>query len=101
MVGGFLVVNAIEERIYNCNRDPYFPEWCQAPGIAYFPILIGPWLVATYLLARREAIVLVACLFMGLMWWLGFLPISSSRSLGSRTSGFWASLLGAGRPQHS
>jgi hypothetical protein len=40
--------------------------------MASFAILIGPWLVATYLLARREAIGPFACVFMGLMWWLAF-----------------------------
>jgi predicted histidine transporter YuiF (NhaC family) len=81
MVAGY----AVEEIIYNCKLpvDPYFPEWCGPPRIAFLPILIGPWLVATYLLARREAIVRsvgsgftygwFACVFMGLMWWLGFL----------------------------
>ena len=44
MAGGFLVVNAIEEAIYSCH----FPEWCKAPGIVYFSVLIGPWLVGTY-----------------------------------------------------
>lgn len=83
MVGGFFIVDAVEEAIYNCNPDPYFPEWCEAPDIVYLSILIGPWLVATYLLARREAIVRsigsgftygwFACVFMGLMWWLGCL----------------------------
>jgi prepilin signal peptidase PulO-like enzyme (type II secretory pathway) len=61
-------------------------RWCEPPIIASFPIMIAPWLVATYLLARREAIVpsfgrdgsgiimgWFACVFMGLMWWLGFL----------------------------
>ena len=77
MAGGFLVVNAIEEAIYSCH----FPEWCKAPGIVYFSILIGPWLVGTYLLTRREALVLFACLFMGLimglMWWLGLLALAA------------------------
>ena len=89
MVAGSFVFNAIEEIIYNCKppADPYFPEWCGAPRIAYriaiLAIPTGPWLVATYLLARREAIVQslgsgftygwFACVFMGLMWWLGFL----------------------------
>jgi hypothetical protein len=91
MVAGSLVFNAIEEIIYHCKPpvDPYFPEWCGAPRIAYriafLAILIGPWLVATYLLAGREAIVQslgsgftygwFACLFMGLMWWVGFLAL--------------------------
>jgi hypothetical protein len=91
MVAGSLVVNAIGEAIYYCNPDPNWPEWCQAPdsilylSILYLSILIGPWLVATYLLARREAIVRsvgsgftygwFACVFMGLMWWLGLSAI--------------------------
>jgi hypothetical protein len=73
MVGGFLVVKAISEGFYNCNPNPYFPETCRGQDIANFAILIGPWLIATYLLARREAVVLFACLFMGWMWWLGYL----------------------------
>jgi hypothetical protein len=83
---GFTVVafNAVEAIIYNCKPpvDPYFPEWCGPSNTTLLSILIGPWLVATFLLARREAIVLFgsgftygwfACVFMGLMWWLGFL----------------------------
>ena len=50
---------------------------------ACLAIPFGPWLVATCLLARREAIVKsvgsgftygwFACVIIGLMWWLGFL----------------------------
>jgi hypothetical protein len=65
MVAGWFVVNAGYEAISNCNPDPYVPPRCEAPGIAYLSIQFGPWLVlfgpllvATYLLARREAIVL-------------------------------------------
>jgi hypothetical protein len=64
MVAGSLVFNVIEEIIYNnCKPpvDPYWPEWCGAPriayGLAFLAIPSGPRLVATYLLARREAIV--------------------------------------------
>jgi hypothetical protein len=83
---GFTIVafNAVEAIIYNCKPpvDPYFPEWCGPSNTTSLSILFGPWLVATFLLARREAIVLFgsgftygwfACVFMGLMWWLGFL----------------------------
>jgi hypothetical protein len=87
MVAGSLVLNAIEEIFYHCKpADPYFPEWCGAPRGAYRSLVFGPWLVATYLLARREAIVRsvgsgytygwFACAFMGLMWWLGFLAVA-------------------------
>ena len=85
-VAGFTIVafNAVEAIIYNCKPpvDPYFAEWCGPSRSTSLSILIGPWLVATFLLARREAIVLFgsgftygwfACVFMGLMWWLGFL----------------------------
>ena len=73
MVEAFLVINAIAEGFYNCNPDPYHSETCSGQVIANFAVLIGPWLVATYLLARREAIVLFACLLMGWMWGLGLL----------------------------
>lgn len=90
MAAGPLVFQAIEEIFYsnNCKPPdlPYLPEWCGAPPIAFHIVLlstlIGPWLVATYLLARGEAIVQFdsgytygwfAFVFMGLMWWLGFL----------------------------
>jgi hypothetical protein len=72
MAEGFIVINSIAEGIYNCNPDPYYPEMCSGQATASFAILIGPWLVATYLLARREAIGPFACVFMGLMWWLAF-----------------------------
>jgi hypothetical protein len=71
MVEAFLTINAIAEGIYNCNPDPYHFETCSGQVTANFAVLIGPWLVATYLLARREAIVLFACLLLGWMWWLG------------------------------
>src|SRR5215204_5507354 len=94
MVAGSLVFNAIEEIMYKCKPpvDPYV-EWCEAPFIAYLiatpAILFGPWLVATYLLARREAIFpsfgsdgsgitigWFGCVFMGLMWWLAFVVLT-------------------------
>jgi hypothetical protein len=85
-VAGFTIVafNAVLAIIYNCKppADPYFPEWCGPSNTTSLSILFGPWLVATFLLARRDAFVLFgsgftygwfACVFMGLMWWLGFL----------------------------
>jgi hypothetical protein len=94
MVAGY----AVEDIIYNCKLpvDPlpvggeipasvtaFAPAWCGAPPIVDLFVLFGPWLVATYLLARRGAIVQsvgndftygwFAFVFMGLMWWLGFL----------------------------
>lgn len=85
-VAGFTIVafNAVLAIIYNCKPpvDPYFPEWCGPSNSTSLSILFGPWLVATFLLARRDAFVLFgsgftygwfACVFMGLMWWLGFL----------------------------
>jgi hypothetical protein len=104
MVEGFLVINSIADGIYNCNPDPYYPEMCSGQAMAGFAILIGPWLVATYLLARREAIGPFACVFMGLMWWLAFaaaavlyeyvrpspkLPAGQAHPF----SGFWADFL--------
>jgi hypothetical protein len=71
MVEGFLTINAIAEGFYNCNPDPYHSETCLGQVTANFAVLIGPWLVATYLLARGEAIVLFACLLLGWMWGLG------------------------------
>jgi hypothetical protein len=65
MVEGFLTINAIAEGFYNCNPDPYHSETCLGQVTANFAVLIGPWLVATYLLARGEAIVLFACLLLG------------------------------------
>ena len=71
----------------------------------------APWLVATYLLARREAIVKstgsgftygwFACVFMGLVWWLGFLAfvVLSLLDRGTTSPSFWSSLLSAGRSQ--
>jgi hypothetical protein len=70
-VEGFLTINAIAEGFYNCNPDPYHSETCFGQVTANLAILIGPWLVATYLLARGEAIVLFACLLLGWMWGLG------------------------------
>jgi hypothetical protein len=104
MAEGFLVINSIAEGIYNCNPDPYYPEMCSGQAMGSFAILIGPWLVATYLLARREAIGPFACVFMGLMWWLAFaaaavfyeyvrpspkLPAGQAHPF----SGFWADFL--------
>jgi hypothetical protein len=88
-VAGFTIValNAVEAIIYNCKPpvDPYFAEWCGPSNTTLLSTLIGPWLVATFLLARREAIFQsfggfftygwFACVFMGLMWWLGFLAL--------------------------
>ena len=73
VVGANALVDAIATGFYNCYPDPYFPEPCMAQGWAYFGILVACWLVATYLLAWREAISLFACAFMGLMLWFGIL----------------------------
>jgi len=76
VVGAGALVDAIATGFYNCYPDPYFPEPCMAQEWAYFGILVACWLVATYLLARREAISLFACAFMGLMLWCGILAWS-------------------------
>ena len=73
MVGGFLVTDALARGIYNCDRDPYFRETCVGRNIAYVALMVAPWLVATYLLARHQAISFFACVFLGLMWWCGLL----------------------------
>ena len=73
VVGANALVDAIATGIYNCYPDPYFPEPCMAQEWAFLGVPVACWLVATYLLARREAISLFACAFMGLMLWLGVL----------------------------
>jgi hypothetical protein len=103
-IEGFLAINAIAEGIYNCNPDPYYPEMCSGQAMASFAILIGPWVVATYLLARREAIGPFACVVMGLMWWLALIAaavlyeyVRPSPKLPAGQadpfSGFWADFL--------
>jgi hypothetical protein len=69
-VGASLVVDAIGRRFFDCDPDPYFPVYCTAQEWAYLGIIVACWLVATYLVARREAIGPFACVFIGLM--LGF-----------------------------
>jgi hypothetical protein len=73
VVGANVLVDAVATGLYNCYPDPYFPEPCMAQGIAYPSILVACWLVATYLVARREAIGPFACVFMGLMLWFGII----------------------------
>jgi hypothetical protein len=70
IVGGNLVVDAIGRRFFDCDPDPYFPVYCTAQKWAYLGIIVACWFVATYLVARREAIGPFACVFIGLM--LGF-----------------------------
>ena len=69
-VGASLVVDAIGRRFFDCDPNPYFPEYCTAQEWAYLGIIVAGWFVATYLVARREAIDPFACVFIGLM--LGF-----------------------------
>lgn len=76
IVGANVLVDAIATGFYNCYPDAYFPEPCMAQEIAPLSILVA-WLVATYLLARREAISLFACAFMGLMLWFGTVASTS------------------------
>jgi hypothetical protein len=72
VAGAIIVVEAIENRLYPCAPpDPYFPELCMAPGWAYLGIIVACWLLATCLVAWREAIGGHACVFMGLMLWFG------------------------------
>jgi hypothetical protein len=70
LVGASVAVDAIGRRFFDCDPDSYFPEYCTAQEWAYLGIIVACWLVATYLVARREAIGPFACVFMGLM--LGF-----------------------------
>lgn len=70
VVGANALVDAIATGIYNCYPDPYFPEPCMAQEWAFLGVPVACWLVATYLLARREAISLFACAFTGLMLWV-------------------------------
>jgi hypothetical protein len=70
LVGASLVVDAIGRRFFDCDPDPYFPEYCTAQEWAYLGIIVACWLVATFLVARRESIGPFACVFIGLM--LGF-----------------------------
>lgn len=66
------MADAIERSLYTCPPfDPYFPDTCMAPGWAHFGILVGCWVLATYLVTRRETIGWFACLFIGLMLWFG------------------------------
>jgi ABC-type Mn2+/Zn2+ transport system permease subunit len=72
VAGAIIVVEAIENRLYPCGPpDPYFPEPCMAPGWAYLGIIAAGWLLATCLVAWREAIGGYACVFIGLMLWFG------------------------------
>jgi hypothetical protein len=95
LAGANLLIDAISTRIHNCNPDPYYPETCTAQAIAYLGIIVGCWLVATYLLARREAIGPFACLIIGPMLWFGivaWLVLSTfiiEYPYDSNLSGFW------------
>jgi hypothetical protein len=71
VVGANLVVDAVGRRFYNCDRDPYFPQACTAQEWIYLGVIVTCWLVATYVIARRDAIGPFACAVMGLMLWFG------------------------------
>jgi hypothetical protein len=95
-----LLIDVIATRIYNCNPDPYYPEVCAAQAIAYLGIIVGCWLVATYLLARREAIGPFACLVIGPMLWFGIvawvvlsMTFIIESPYDSNLSGFWGGAL--------
>jgi hypothetical protein len=96
-----VLIDAIATRIYNCNPDPYYPEMCTAQAMAYLGVIVGCWLVATYLIARREAIGPFACLIIGPMLWFGivaWLVLSTFviESPYDNLSGFWGvALVGA------
>jgi hypothetical protein len=95
VVGANLVVDAIGRRFFDCDPDPYFPEYCTAQEWAYLGIIVACWLVATYLVARREAIGPFACVFIGLMLGFGIVAwvILSTVIIGSlpgdNSYGFW------------
>jgi hypothetical protein len=89
-----VLIDALATRIYNCNPDPYYPEMCTAQAIAYLGVIVGCWLVATYLLARHEAIEPFACLVIGPMLWFGIVAwaVLSTFVIESpydNLSGFW------------
>jgi hypothetical protein len=78
VVGATGLVDAIatDFSFFDCYPDPYFPEPCMDLDIARrapLSILVACWLIATYILARREAIRPFGCVVMGLMLWFGFL----------------------------
>jgi hypothetical protein len=67
LVCASLVVDAVGRRFYGCDPDPYYPEACTAQEWAYLGVIVICWLVATYVIARREAITPFACASIGLM----------------------------------
>jgi hypothetical protein len=72
VAGAIIAVDAIARRVETCAPyDPYFLELCAAPRWAFNGTLVACWLLAMYLLARREAISAFACVFMALMLWFG------------------------------
>ena len=99
VVGANLVVDAIGRRFFDCDPDPYLPMYCTPQEWAYLGIIVACWLVATYLVARREAIGPFACVLIGLMLgfgivtWvvLGTLIIGSLP--GEDSYGFWGAAL--------
>ena len=99
-VGGSLVVDAIGRRFFDCDPDPYFPEYCTAQKWAYLGIIVACWLVATYLVAWRKAIGPFACVFIGLMLGFGILAwvVLSTFIIGSlpgdNSYGFWGVAFG-------
>jgi hypothetical protein len=69
VAGANLTIYAVER---DCLPDPYgYSDPCTAQEWISFGITVACWLVATYLVARREAIGPFACAFMGSMLWLG------------------------------
>jgi hypothetical protein len=96
LVGANVLIDAVATGFYNCYPDPYFPEPCMVQKIAPMSILVACWLVATYLLARREAIGIFACAFMGLMLWFGILAafILSTLVIESQRDGYYVSFEG-------
>jgi hypothetical protein len=101
VAGAIIVVEAIENRLYPCGPpDPYFPEPCMAPGWAYLGIIVTGWLLATCLVAWREAIGGYACVFIGLMLWFGIAAglilsaVVNDTPFGSGVGSFSENLLG-------
>ena len=69
VAGANLAIYAVER---DCLPDPYgYSDPCTAQEWISFGITVACWLVATYLVARREAIGPFACAFMGSTLWLG------------------------------
>ena len=99
VAGAKLAIYAVER---DCLPDPYgYSDPCTAQEWISFATTVACWLVATYLVARREAIGPFACAFMGSMLWLGLvaflllLPRSGLSSEGTLSEAWFYVRVGA------